>query len=52
MAVFTGTIIGISISSIASLFFFLWLYRIRNNKLDVAYLNNAASDARDFIRKE
>lgn len=50
--VFTGTIIGISVSLTATMFFFLWLYKIRNNKVDVAYLNIPASDNKDFISKE
>jgi len=52
MAVFTGTIIGSSISLIASLFFFLWLYRIRHNKIDVAFLNNQATKIKDLDAKE
>jgi carbon starvation protein CstA len=52
MDIFTGTIIGISISLIAAMFFFVWLTKIRNNKIDLSYLNNAATKIKDFDREE
>jgi carbon starvation protein CstA len=52
MDVVTGTIIGISVSLIAAMFFFLWLKKIRSNKIDVAYLNIPATKSKDFDREE
>jgi carbon starvation protein CstA len=52
MDIFTGTAIGIGISLLSALFFFLWLFKSRNSKADLAYLNSAASKGKESIRKE